>query len=98
VPRNSLVAPGLAGPGLAGIVETAEEQGGVGDVFQGFGPVVQVGLEVFLGDRVPAHGLEGQHVFAHQPEELARAPQLVAFSGQDGVTAGPFGIMIFSCL
>ncbi len=49
---------GLGGFGLGGVVEPAEEQGGVRDVFQRFGPVVQVGLEVFLGDRVPAHGLE----------------------------------------
>ena len=80
-----------------GVVETAEEEGGIGDVFQGFGPVVQVGLEIFLGDRVPAHGPQREDVFAHQPQELARAPQLVALSGQDGVTAGPFGMMIFFC-
>jgi hypothetical protein len=30
-------------------------------------------------------------------EELARAPQLVAFFGQDGVATGPFGILIFLC-
>ena len=70
----------LGGPVLVGIVETAEEQRGVGDVFQGFGPVVQLGLEVLLGDRVPAHGPQREHIFAHQPEELARAPQLIAFS------------------
>ena len=81
-----------------GIVETAEEQRGVRDVFQGFGPVVQLGLEVLLGDRVPAHRPQRQHVFAHQPEELARAPQLVALGGQDRVTAGSFGILIFFCL
>ena len=93
-----LSGSGLSGPVLAGIVETAEEQRGVGDVFQGFGPVVKLGLEVLLGDRVPAHGPERQHVLAHQPEELTRAPQLIAFGGQDRVTARPFGIMIFFCL
>jgi hypothetical protein len=31
-------------------------------------------------------------------EVLARAPQLVAFFGQDEVAARPFGILIFLCL
>ena len=81
VPRDAVV--GLPSS-RSGIVETAEEQRGVGDVFEGFGPVVEVGLEVLLGDRVPAHGPQREDVFAHQPEELARASQLVAFGGQDG--------------
>jgi len=32
-----------------GVVEAAEEEGGIGDVCEGFGPVVQLRLEVFLG-------------------------------------------------
>jgi len=85
----------LSGSGLAGVVEAAEEQGGVGDVFQGFGPVVQLRLEVLLGDRVSAQGPQRQHVLTHQPEELAGAPELVALPGEDGVAAGPFGTVIF---
>ncbi|MGH3179222.1 MAG: hypothetical protein ACRDPF_35760 [Streptosporangiaceae bacterium] len=57
--------------GLFGVVEAAEEQGGVGDVLEGFGPVVQLRLEVLLGDRVAAHRVQRQHVLAHEVEELA---------------------------
>ncbi|HEV2933425.1 MAG TPA: hypothetical protein VGY96_09860 [Streptosporangiaceae bacterium] len=88
---SGLTGSGLSGFGVGGVVEAAEEQRGVGDVLEGFGPVIEVGLEVLLGDRVTAHGLEGEDVFAHEPEVLARALQLVAFRGQDGVNAGPFG-------
>ena len=96
VPGDAVVGSST-GSGGVGVVEAAEEQRGVGNVLQGLGPVVEVGLEVLLGDRVPAHGPQRQHVLPHQPEELARAPQLVALGGQDGVAAGPFGIMIFFC-
>ena len=62
---------GWPGFGLAGVVEAAEEEGGVGDVFQGFGPVIELRLEILLGDPVAAHRLQRQHVLAHEPEELA---------------------------
>ena len=88
---------GFSGGGLIGVVEAAEEQWGVGDVFQGFGPVVQLRLEVLLGDRVAAHCPQRQDVLAHETEVLARAPQLVALFGQDGI-AGPFGMLVILCL
>ncbi len=91
---SGLSGSGLSGSGLSGVVETAEEERGVRDVLQGLGPVVQVGLEVFLGDGVSAHGAQRQYVFAHQPEELAGALQLLALGRQDGVTASPFGLML----
>jgi hypothetical protein len=94
VPRDGILRLG----GLDGVVETAEEQRGVRDVLQGLGPVVEVGLEVLLRDPVPGYRLEGEHVFAHQSEVLARAPQLIAFGGQDGINAGPFRtIFVFCC-
>ena len=65
--------------------------------FRGLGPVVERGLEVLLGDRVAAHGPQRQHVFPHQPEVLARALQLAALGGQDGVAAQSFVMMIFFC-
>ena len=88
---------GFFGFGLAGVVEAAEEEGGVGDVLQGFGPVVELRLQVLLRDPVAAHRPQRQDVLAHEVEVLARAPQLVAFFGQDGVAAGPFGMLIFLC-
>jgi hypothetical protein len=48
-----------------------EEERGVGDVLEGFGPVIQLRLEVLLGDRVAAHRVQRQHVLAHEVEELA---------------------------
>ena len=84
---------GVAGFGGAGVVEAAEEERGVGDVFERFGPVIEVGLEEFLGHGVPAHGLEGEHVLAHHVQEFPGAPQLVALGGQDRVGAGSFGMV-----
>ncbi len=43
---------------LGGVVEPAEEQRRLGQVPQGFGPAVQLGLEVLLRDRVAAERLE----------------------------------------
>jgi len=48
----------LSGIEGAGVVEAAEEERGVGDVLEGFGPVVQLRLEVLLGDRVAAHRVQ----------------------------------------
>ena len=78
-----------------GVVEAAEEQGGVREVLERFGPVVQLGLEVLLRDRVPAHGPQRQHVLAHQPQEFAGAHQLGALGREDGIAAASFGINIF---
>jgi hypothetical protein len=90
---------GIFGSGGSGVVEAAEEERGVGDVLQGFGPVVERGLEVLLGDWVSAHGSQRQHVLPHQPEVLAGTQELVALGGEDGVSATPFVILlvIFFC-
>jgi hypothetical protein len=52
VPGDSVVF------GVCRVVEAAEEEGGVGDVLEGFGPVVQLRLEVLLGNRVAAHRVQ----------------------------------------
>jgi hypothetical protein len=98
VPGELVVSPGHVSPGHAGVrtvVEAAEEQWGVGDVLEGFGPVIQVGLEVLQGDPVTGHGRERQDVLAHQVEIVPGAPQLVAFGGQDRIGYGPFRMRVF---
>ena len=79
--------------GLVGVIEAAEEERSVRDVFQRLGPVVEVGLEEFLGERVTAHSLEGQHVLAHQAQVFPGAAKLVALRRQNEITDGPFGII-----
>jgi hypothetical protein len=54
--------------------------------------VVEVSLEEFLGDRVSAHGLEGQYVLAHQVEVFPGAAQLGAFSSEYEIVSNSFGI------
>ncbi len=43
---------------IGGVVEPAEEQRRVGQVPEGFGPAVQLGLEILLRDRVAAERFE----------------------------------------
>ena len=74
-------------PGARGVVEPAEEQRRVRQVDQRLGAVVQVGLEVLLGDRVAAHRAQREHVLAHEPQELARAAQVIPFGDQNGIVA-----------
>jgi hypothetical protein len=63
------------------VVEPAEEQRGVRQVLERFGPVVELGLQVLLGDRVTAQRVERQYVVAHEREVLAGLEQV-----------GPFGL------
>jgi hypothetical protein len=53
------------------VVEPAEEQRRVGDVLERFGAAIQIRLEVFEGDRVPGHRVDGEDVLAHQAEEFS---------------------------
>ena len=50
--------PARAGRRVGAIVEPAEEQRRAGQVLEGLGPVVQLGLKVLLGERVAAQSLE----------------------------------------
>src|SRR5438132_1605504 len=78
----SAIVPALRGDGV-GIVEPAEEERSVGQVVQCLGPAVQVGLEIFLGDRVAAEGAKREHILAHEPEGLAGPAQMCSFCGED---------------
>ena len=68
-----------------GVIQPAEEQRRVGQVDQGLGAAVQIGLEVFLGDPIRAESAERQHVLAHEPQEVPRPVQMLPFGDQDRV-------------
>jgi hypothetical protein len=73
-PLARVTVPQVTVPGVTvprGIVEPAEEQRRVRQVAERLGPAVQVRLEVLLGDRVTAQRPEREHVFTHEPEEVA---------------------------
>ena len=76
-----------------GIVEPAEEQRRVRQVAERLRPAAQIRLEVFLGDRVTAQRPQREHVFTHEPEEVAGAAQVSLFGAEDGVrvAASPAG-------
>ena len=68
-----------------GIVEPAEEQRGVGDITQGLGPVIEVGLEVLDGHAVGAKGGQRKDVLSHQPQVLAGITEMFTFGGENGI-------------
>ncbi len=68
------------------VVDPAEEQRRVRQVAERLDAPVQVGLEVLLGYRVAAQRAEGQHVLAHQPEELPGLGQVRPLGRQHRVS------------
>src|SRR5215469_5536154 len=53
------------------VIESAKEQRGVRQVTQGFGPAIQVPLQVFLGNAVTAHSFHRQDVLSHPVKEIS---------------------------
>ncbi len=89
------LAAGRAG-GLrcARVVETAEEQRGVGHVPQRLRPPVQVGPEILLRHPVARQGGQREHVLAHQPQVLSRAGQVFLLGRQDLVRFSVFVVFV----
>ena len=71
--------------GRARVVEAAEEQRGARNVLERLRPPVQIGLQVFLGNRVTAERPERKRVLAHEAEEFARRAQMGPFGCQDRI-------------
>src|SRR5207245_1255640 len=57
-------------------------------VDQRLGAAVQVSLEILLRNRVAAERAQGEHVLAHEPQELARAAQVIPLRYQNRIASG----------
>jgi hypothetical protein len=78
---------------LAAVPQAAEEQRSVRDILQRFGPAPQVGLEVFQaqGGRGRDLWIDGEHVLAHEAQELAGLGEVGALGANDRI----FGVVFF---